>query len=439
MKFYPNKLLLWLLITLPLLFKLEVYENVYLYPQEIIIPLILFFKLYYSKNFIINKSAYPFLFLLAGLFLMLASSILSLLNYFEVGGIIRILKYIMYVLVIFSLSNYNFPSFIKIFNKVAFFSIGITILVYLYQLITFDGPFSLFIHYSTWDRNYVPSGFSNLNLNISDFSFSRSGGNHGIYGSYLVLVIMVNFSILLDSKLKPLLINYLLIIFSLINLSLIASREALLVLIIVFGFYGIHQLLKFKIKRIYYQGLLLFLLFILFIFIFNIDIGLINKINYTISSYSETGMEYNISARLNVWFLIIMSYTLFPIYFFIGYGYNESNFNFYLARTNEHFYSYDYYATIPESLFLSFLAYGGILSVLLLILFFLSLIYNGIKNFDRSILHLLFLYFTIGLMISNNFGGAMLSDLLFAQFSLVYLWLNKNQKFEENKLINYNN
>lgn len=438
MKVSINKVLLWLLITLPVFFKLEVVEDVYLYPQELILPLILLIKIFYCKSFSINKKVYPYLFILLGLIIMLASTFFSLFNYFEIGGIIRILKYLMYVFAILSLSNYSFDSFIQLFNKVAIISISTTLLVYLYQFVTFEGPFSLFVHYSTWDRNYVPSGFSNLNFNILDFSFSRSGGNHGIYGTYLVLVLILNFNNFLDSRLKPSLVNYFLVAISFINISLIASREALVVLIFVFGFYGIHQVLKFKLKKVYYYGSLLFMLFISFVLIFNIDIGLINKINYTISSYSETGKEYNISARLNVWILILMSYTLFPIYFFIGYGYNESNFNSFLDQTNDRYFSYDYYATIPESLFLTFLAYGGILCVLLLILFFISLLYYGFKNYNRSILHKLFFFFTAGLIITNNFGGSMLSDLLFAQYSLVYLWLNKRKNLEENKLFNYN-
>lgn len=438
MKISFNKVLLWLLISLPLFFKLEVIENIFIYPQEILIPIILFLKLFYFNSLKVNKSAYPFFFILAGLLLMLISSFLSLLNYFEIGGIIRILKYIMYIIAIFSLSKYTFPSFVNTFNTIAFLSIGTTLLIYLFQLITFDGPFSSFVHYSTWDRNYVPSGFSNLNLRISDFSFSRSGGNHGIYGTYLVLVIMMNFNNFVDTKLKPRFINYLLIILALINISLISSREALLVFIVVFGLYGIHQLINFRIKKMYYYGFLFFLIFILSIMLLNIDIGLINKINYTISSYSQTGDEYNISARLNVWVLIIMSYTLFPAYLLMGYGYNDANFDFHLAQTNNFYYSYDYYATIPESLFLTFLAYGGIFAVVCLLLFFLGMLTIGLKNYKLSTFHKLFLFFTIGLMISNNFGGSMLSDLLFAQYSLVYLWLHKNTNFEENKLINNN-
>ncbi|MDQ3534659.1 MAG: oligosaccharide repeat unit polymerase [Bacteroidota bacterium] len=373
---------------------------------------------------------------MAGLLIMLASSFISLINYVEIGGIIRIFKYIMYVGAIFSLSKYNFHLFIKIFNNVALISISTTLLIYLYQFFTFDGSFTLFVHYTTWDRNFVPSGFSNLNLNIFDLSFSRSGGNHGIYGTYLVLVIMVNFNNFLDSKLKPGFKNYFLIVISLINISLISSREALLVLIVVFALYGIHQLINLRINKMYYYGIFIFLLFISLVFIYNIDIGIINKINYTISALSESGGEYNISARLNVWTLILMSYTLFPIYFFVGYGYNESNFNFYLTQTNEHYYSFAYYASIPESLFLTFLGYGGILSLSLLLLFFLAMLRFGWKNYNRSTFHKLFFYFTIGLIISNNFGGSMLSDMLFAQYSLVYLWLNKNQNLGNYKFIN---
>ncbi|WP_190277550.1 O-antigen ligase family protein [Adhaeribacter rhizoryzae] len=338
----------------------------------------------------------------------------------------------MYLTCILFLAGYDFRGYLKTFNKVALSALLVTLLLYVYNWLTFGGGTSAYLHLTTWDVNYVPSGLSNLNFSIFNFSFSRSAGNHGIYGSYLVLVYLVNLYLLLKKREEVTKLNYILIGLVVINLVLLTSRESLLIFLIVNLFFFIKDIISFRLKKHYLYLLVILVLFINYVLIKDIDFGLISKIKHTIQSYQESGGEQNINLRFRVWMLILLSYSLYPFSLLVGYGYNQLNFVDAIASTNNYYDLYKHYASVPESLFFLMLAYGGLFSLLLLLAFFFQLFNRLLKLKKFSALHELFLYFTIGIFISNNTGGSLMSDLLLAQFSLFYLFLNKWYVQEEN-------
>lgn len=420
------KILFYLLVTIPVTFKLELYTDVYVYPQELLLPVVILLVIFSKKKIRIPYFILPYLILLAGLLVILISTFFSQLSYFNLIGIAKSLKYIMYIIAILLLSNYNFNGFLKTFNRIAFGVILITLVVYVYQFLTFPGSSRAFFHATTWVVEYVPSGLSNVVLKLQELSFIRSGGNHNIYGTYLVLIYILNLKNILGYGSNPSRLNYILVFLTVLSLLLITSREAFLVFIIVNFLFFLGSLLKLKIKKVYFYLFLLVIVGVFFSLIFNLNVGLLNKLEYTIQSFSETGGETNLNLRLQVWHLILLSILMFPFIFFFGIGYNEENFLYYLNQVNQQYGLYSRFPSNPESLFFTFLAYGGIIAFLLLIVYWILIFINLFKLQKKSVTAKLFFFLTIGLFIANNTGGSMLSDLLLTQYALVYIWIKKD-------------
>ncbi|WP_242927110.1 hypothetical protein [Pontibacter vulgaris] len=416
-----SKAIFYLFLLLPISFKLEIGKGVSFYPQELILPFLILF-LFTKQVKSLTKNSYPFIIYLAALGVVFISTLISQLSILDLTGLLKTVKYILYILGIILVSNYSFEGFTKKFNKVAILCIGCTLLIYLYNLLNFNGSLSDFVHLSTWDINYVPSGFSNLNLNILSWEFTRSTGNHGVYGSYLVLVYIINLSILLEGKATK--FNKLLIMLSLLNMFMMTSRETLLLFLIVNLLFFFKPLLNLKLKLSYIYVALFFIAGLTYLIVYDVNLSLIQKLNHTIKSFGETGGENNISLRFGVWHLILYSFYLFPIYLLLGYGYNTPVFTEFLTLTNNHFNLYSTFVTVPESLFFFFLAFGGIIALVLILLFFFSIAWETYKIRKISIIAELLLFFIFGLFVTNNTGGSILSDMLLAQFALVYFWVH---------------
>jgi len=435
-----NTILYYSLLTLPVSFKIQFYEGVYLYPQELIIAfiLVLYFVSDFRQIFLLPKFISPYLYYFLSIVLIILCTLISFSNYVDIAGLFKTLKYLLYIVAILFVSRNHFNGFINSFNKIAFYSILITLIIYAVKWYSFPGTTVEYFYLSTWDVNYVPSGLSNLNFDLSTLSFSRSAGNHGVYGSYLVLIYLLNLHLLLSNKKRAGgKFNILLVILVVLNLSLLTSRESLLIFLIVNLCYFSKDLLKLKIKKIYLYFILLLAIFLAVILVNDVNIGLINKIKYTLQSLTDSGREQNINLRFNVWILILLSFVLYPSHLIIGYGYNALNFNYFLKETNKFFSLYKNYASVPESFFFIMLAYGGIFALLSILLFFISLLIRLYKLRRHSSLYELFFYFSIGLFITNNTGGSLMSDLLLAQFSLFYIFIHKHYE-QQSKYVVHN-
>lgn len=431
MKVSLSRAIFFLLITLPLSFKIKVSEEILVYPQDLILPAILLFFLFFKSNGLswLNKNYFkPYYYLLAGLTLVGLLTLFSFINIFSVGGLLKTFKYLVYGFAILLVSKYHFSRFIASFIHVGMLTVGITLAIFFYHFSVSGVTVQEFYHRSMWLNEIMPTGFSNTYLNMDTFKFERLGGNHGIYGSYLVLLYLtlVGYTKYLNKgfNLRTLL-KLLLIIF---NLALLTSRETFLIFLVV-NLYIFKDSIRSRIKSRDFIFVGIFIIGICGYLLFSeTELVIISKIRYTINSFLEGGEEGNISLRFNVWKLTLLSFLLNPWHLLIGYGYNTPNYESFLEQTNQYFSLNLKYPTVPESFFFFFLAYGGILCLLLALLFFLELTLKTYQIRRTSILAGTFFIFTLTLFVTNNTGGSMLSDLLFTQYSLVYIFLQKGNE-----------
>jgi hypothetical protein len=415
-----------LLLLLPLSFKIQLSENIAVYPQEIIIPLIiLIFYIVKPKELKWLNKTYlkPYYILFGALLIVTFCTLLSFFNIVSLSGLLKCLKYLFYCYTILLVSNHSFSNFSSLFIKIGIWVVSLTLGLFLFNFLTSGLALQQYYQRAMWVIDLVPSGFSNLNFSLSTFSFERGTGNHGIYGSYLVLLYLFIISSIKNSEKGFTWKSSIYLLLITFNLFLLPSRESLLIFIIINLLFIINAVNLKKIK-IQTFAVFIFLMAVVtgFLVFSETEIVLISKIRYTINSFLIGGSEGNISLRFNVWYLTLLSFLVFPFHLLIGYGYNSNNFVDYLIQTKRHYHLDFEFATVPESFFFMFLSYGGLFALLLAIIFFFWLILKTYSLKRSSSLGLLFFLYTVMLFITNNTGGSMLSDLLFAQYSLVYLY-----------------
>ena len=424
----PSILIYWILLLLPLFFKVELFDNIVFYPHEIILPVLIVTQLIFS-DFKIKNFPYlnPYYFLLAGLALILLSTLISQWWFPSIEGLLKTLKYSIYIVSIILVAKVNKKGFVKKFNWIAFFTISITLIIFFVNSFYSGLSWGQYIQQATWSISKMPTGFSNLTYNFSSGEFVRYTGNHGIYGSYLTVVYLINLGVILDKKKPSSNFNYLLLVITVINIALLTSRETLLLFFVVNFFVFCRYLFLKKINPIYLVSFFILLpTIIAVVWIMEIDFVILKKINYTIDSIQTTGRESNVELRFAVWKLTLYSYFLYPFNIFIGYGNNEENYIQVLNNTNEVFKLNLDYANVPESFFNTFLAYGGIICLILGVIFFLLLLVNLSKrSMKKDLLAKLLFYFTFGLILTNNTGASIVADLLMTQYGLVFLWINQ--------------
>lgn len=419
-----------LLLTIPVSFKVELVQGLILYPQEIIMAFLLILYLFVSGfKLPFSRVLLPYYYQLLGLLIVTFSTLFSFFYFFDMEGILKVAKYCLYILSIIIVFKSTQKDFLTKFNTIALITVFLTLSIFLFNFLTSGVSWSSFMHQATWDINKMPTGFSNLVFNFKNLEFVRYTGNHGIYGSYLVLVYLINISLILKKEAKKR--NYLLLFLTVANLFLLTSREALLIFLIV-NFFGIVSYLTNRKIKLSYLALgtsliVVFCFTMAYLWVNQIDFVILNKIQYTIDSIQNKGEETNVSLRVGVWKVTLFAFMLSPINLLLGFGYNEENFSRVLTETSNKANLNIGFASVPESYFNTFLAYGGVFALLFGTLFFLLLLrelYN--KKYRKTIIGKLFLFFTFALFLSNNTGASILADLLLSQFGLTYLWLTKN-------------
>ena len=98
------RVLLFLLLTIPISFKIEVSPNIRFLLQE---PLLLFLVIACNvKLRRIKTKSFPFLFLIISILVIVVSTIISLFFYFDIIGLFKCLKYLLYASAIFTLLNH---------------------------------------------------------------------------------------------------------------------------------------------------------------------------------------------------------------------------------------------------------------------------------------------------------------------------------------------
>ncbi len=378
------------LVALPVVFKINLTGKIAVFPQELIVPALIIACLVRSRKIRLPRYITPYSILFFALLTIITATVLSWASVFSVTGVFKIIKYLIYVVAFLLISEYRIPNFEKIFNRVALTSILITLSVYFYNMATFQGNIAEFLAASIWVPEYVPSGLSNVKLNLSSLTFGRDGGSHGVYGTYLVLVFLVNYRYLVDSRVKPVFINYLLCFLTFFNLALLTSRESFLAFSVVHMLFAVSFLMRLRVKKVYLYAFLVFCVGIYVAIVNNISFGVVEKILYTVESISESGTESNINLRVNVWTLILLSYTLYPVYILTGMGYNQENFVRILQDTNLYYNLSLRFPEVPESFFFMFLSYGGIVALLFGILFWLGILFYTYRLCRNSVTGKLF-------------------------------------------------
>lgn len=423
-----------LLIIIPLSFKFELYPNIIVYPQELLLPFLILAYLFLNRGKIkYNDYLQPYYFQLAALAVIVLATVISFFSYFEIEGLLKLFKYILYIISVIIVAEAKFLTFLKAFNRIAFITIVLGLIIFVFNKFNTGLSWATYMHEATWKAELMPSGFSNLIYSFPLNEFTRYSGNHGIFGSYLVLVYLINICMIFSKKQLASKFNILIVVLALINISLLTSRETLLVFL-VSNFLAI--LIYFTIGRFklsYFLGLMVlaFVCSTIFIFLWNADINivLINKLKYTIESFQETNQEANISTRFAVWQLTLLSFLQSPLQILTGYGFNRSNYVEALQSANIYYGKNLDFVGIPESYFFTMLSYGGLFALFLGSMFFLVMIKQLIrKDLFSSIFGRVFLCYIIGLFITNNTGASVLADLLLVQLGLTYLWIIKNEK-----------
>lgn len=432
-----------LLITIPISFKFEIFLNIIIYPQELILPFLIFVYLFLSGGKIkYFNYLQPYYFQLGALAVIVLATIISFFSYFEIEGLLKVFKYMLYIVSIIIVAETKFISFLRTFNGIAFITIVLGLIVFIFNKFNTGLSWENYIQEATWRAELMPSGFSNLIYSFPLNGFTRYSGNHGIYGSYLVLVYLINICTILNKKQGANKLNILIIILTLINISLLTSRETLLVFLVTNLLSILIYFTVGRFKLSYFVGLLglTFICSTIFIFLWNADanIVLLNKLKYTIESFQETNQEANISARFAVWQLTLLSFIQSPLQILIGYGFNRSNYVDALQSANTYYEKHLDFIGIPESYFFTMLSYGGLFALLLGSMFFLTMINHLIrKDLFSSIYGRVFLCYIIGLFITNNTGASVLADLLLVQLGLAYLWIIKNEERNRQDSFNY--
>jgi len=411
------RILLFLLLTIPISFKIEIVPGVRFLIQE---PLLAFFVVACNVHFRkMKEKSFPFLFLMISILLIVLSTIVSLFFYFDPIGLIKSFKYLLYASAIFTLMNH--PQYLKenILDRVlkyGFLCVLFSLSFYLIRFLILDMSWDYYVSYSTWKSKFMPTGLSNLALDISSFSFIRTGGNHGIYGSYLVVLLILALHNFFRTRYKK---SKLFILLILVNLSFITSREAILLLALTIFFYASHHFLTkdWVNRKVVLFSSLGVVVFIAVFIIWSPEIVILHKIKYMIRSISETGgLDRSVNYRFNTWYLIFSFLASNPWNLLIGIGFNRTRLGNILENQEVILGEELFHVDLPESIYIATLGYGGIFSLLFLIFFMISLFY---LLFNSGKLGKIFSFFLLGLMVSNATGASLFAELLLSQFGLI--------------------
>jgi hypothetical protein len=426
-KWIQNKIV-WTLLITPLCFKIEILPKIIILPQEIILPFLIFLYFLSQKKVKskVSRIAFPYVYLLLAFLLTMILTVFSLIKQFDIVGLLKLIKYSVYVISIIIVYDYRLPKFVRRINIISIITILLTLTMFYINKVDSGYSWSTYTAYATYRSSYMPTGFSNRIFNLHSQSFVVYSGNHGIYGSYLVLLLFFNISGLIR-KTSHKKISYIVAFLAFLNIMLLTSRETFLLIFITlfsFAFYHISYM-KFKPSKVFklFFSFLIFLIFLIsFINYYDIELSIVNKVANSIQGFQEKGGDGSVNVRFNTWLIIFIYLFTNPWRFFIGTGFNPS-----LYRDNLDLVAINYpnigeYVGIPESLFIQFLSYGGVFSLFFVIMFLFSLFKNLLKKMKLK--YCMFIpFYVVGISVTNNTGASIIAELLMTQFALIYLFI----------------
>lgn len=411
-----NEFILLIALLTPCMPKIAFTENISMYLLEIL--LLFFFPVLIKPHFFLKRTL---------LFFWLCISISTLFSFIygpiEIGGAMRCIKGLIYIPLIYIASTSKKYSY----NNMPYILIAAAIINVIFHISQgFD-----FNNLNIWNSNLLVSGLSRWSFSLTSGQFvtQSAGGSHGIWGDYCVVALCATWLAYLSKK-----INKLVFILSFVatvgSLSIAVSREAFLVLICLLCSFLIANSIrngKLYISTKAYFFVSIFIVICSWIVInYGEHLALVQKMLYTIESINDSGKEQNLNLRVGAWTVFVLSLLHNPWAIFIGYGYNQSNYNECLA-TIRGLQNIDF-VTVPESFFIQAWSYGGIICLIYAIIFW-SNIFRFFK-FEKIRIHrFLLLGLFTGLLLANALSGAsIISDLLYGQFLILIGFLIKERK-----------
>jgi hypothetical protein len=176
---------------------------------------------------------------------------------------------------------------------------------------------------------------------------------------------------------------------------------------------------------------------IFFIVYFEIELSIVNKVTNSIKGFREKGGDGSVNVRFNTWLIILIYLFTNPWRLIIGTGFNPTLFRNKLNLVAEEYPNIGDYVGIPESLFIQFLSYGGVLSMFFVLLFLIYSFKSLFKKIKNS--YCLFLpFYVIGIAVTNNTGASIIAELLMTQFGLIYLFIMNSNEENQHSLYNSN-
>lgn len=358
-------------------------------------------------NALVLKTIRPFS--LAFLFILI-STLWGSIYLPDAPGMARLLKFIIYFQLFYI--GYYYISWRKALwlGYSGILAMILNLLFYfLYQVPKFG--------YDNWNVEAISSGFANKFISLPDFQFGTiMTGAHGIWLTYCLLCTAISLSTKHYSKYGKLLPS-LSILLLLVNTAVSVSREGFLAVAIFLALSGVHLLNKLQLHtRIIIYKIIFICIFLLattFLTAFlSLDFGIFEKINYTAQSYSTQGTEGNIQIRLNSWIAYIMGAIEHPYVLLSGVGWSNERFGVVQGWSKLSIF----YISLPESLFFTFFAYGGILSLIAFCIFYRRIISKCLKADHMNFIA----FFLISIIPGGLFSGAaLISDLVMSQLFLI--------------------
>ena len=401
-----NLIIILALIT-PCMPKIGLSEEITMFPIEMFLFILFPFTIKYNK-LLLQK-------LLFGLwFVILISTLLSCIMIPSLGGILRAVKELIYIPIMYMAYKCNWLSW----KHLSYTFICASLITFAFLI---QAGFS-FASMSIWDNSLLLSGMSNKYIDIHSLSIVNiERGAHGIFSNYCSLALC---SSLIAYYKKEIKLTVLLLVFLLActSVGMSVSREGL----VVFSAVIIGYLLCIQKKGnfwthsgFYFIGLVILSVIIYVINEYGDNIALVQKILYTQQSMEDSGEEGNIALRIGGWTVFFQSLMLYPFMAIIGYGFNNLYYESFLDFAKGYKFRF---VTGPESFFVECLMYGGIFALYFGIRWWWRIyqLFNNIRNRNIS-------YFTKGLfwglLFVNSFSGAsIVSDMLYCQF-LIFLGL----------------
>lgn len=417
------KIVLFLILISPTLPKIRFSDGVYTYLHEILLILLLPWTIKFFLRCKI-KHRHQLYFLFAWLFILVANIVNAP---FELTPYLYILKYISYSSIFFIAHQLFSFNKIRAILKISIFAMSLNLLVFLINGMKYG--------FSIWRFETLSSGFSNKFFDPLSFHYGNiDGGSHAIWGGYCLIILVLATYMFKEKYISNKFFGAVSLL-AVISIFTTVSREALVLLLVCSPFFI--KLIKSKTSVIDVRFAIIFIFTLLFLtyIIASYEFPILEKITYTVDSFDTNGTEGNLALRANVQHLILGNILINPMHALIGYGFKTNSFLDMLKQSSLHYGIFDY-PSVPESAYLQFFVFGGILSLLCFILFSFGILINLFHKRSNILCYALF-FITLGNIFASIFvSGTWISDMYLGIYFVILGFAFKIMEIEKNEAKN---